>query len=91
MAFSKKNTILLDSNVLETVCIPASNVVHPKKWGKSDFDKTYLRKTRLGYHLGLDKYDDVPTYIGAYELDGEPKMSSNHVYRRDVAPFFYSS
>ena len=44
MTFSRKNTILLDFNVLETICIPASNIVHPKKWEKYDFEKTYLRK-----------------------------------------------
>ena len=91
MAFSRKNTILLDSSVLETICIPASNVVHPKKWGKSDFEKTYLKRTVWDYLMGLDRYDDVPTYTGAHELEGEPRMSSSHVYWRDVAPFSYSS
>jgi len=33
MTFHKKNTILLDSNVLETVYISADNVVHKKKLG----------------------------------------------------------
>ena len=91
MAFTRNNTILLDSNVLETVYIPASNVVHPKKWGNSDFEKSYLKKTVWGYLMGLDRYDDVATYTGAHELEGEPRMSSSHVYWRDVAPFSYSS
>jgi hypothetical protein len=39
MIFYKKNTILLDSNVLETIYIPADNVVHPKKIGKSHLRK----------------------------------------------------
>ena len=60
--FTGRNTILIDSNVLETVCIPSGNVVHPKRWRDSEFEKTYLNMKVWGYLLGLDRYDDVLTY-----------------------------
>ena len=44
MTFTRKNTIFVDSNVLETVCIPSGNVVHPKRWGDSEFEKSYLSR-----------------------------------------------
>lgn len=44
---------------------------------KSYFDNAYLRKTILCYLIGFNKYDDVPTYNGAHELDEEPWMSSS--------------
>jgi hypothetical protein len=62
MAFTRRNTIFVDSNVFETVYIPSCNVVHPKRWGNSKFEKTYLSKKVWGYLLGLDRYDDVLTY-----------------------------
>ena len=91
MTFTRRNTILVDSNVLETVCIPSGNVVHPKRWGDTDFEKTYLSRKVWGYLLGLDIYDDVLTYTGAHEMDGEPRISPNHMHWKDVASFCYSS
>ena len=57
----------------------------PKFW------KYLFDKDSIGCLLGKDRYDSLPLYLGAYDLDGGLRISPNYMHWKDVTPLYYSS